>query len=133
MQEIFNHMLKRVALRSGYASAENYVSKELGGVVYHFTLNFMGGHTLEHCDEINADGPGRWIFNLSLQGAGLLYFVEDMERPDGHQLGMHCVWQVIQQNTHTHEHINTHTNKHSPSHHRTRVTASGSVVTPGST
>ena len=99
IQALFDCMLASIAHRAGYKTPTEYVAKELGGVVYHFTLSFMGGHTLEHMDEYIGDGPGRWIYNLTLQGAGLLYFVEDQKRPDGTQLDMHAMWQVL--HTHT--------------------------------
>ena len=46
-----------------------YVQHVAKGCVYHFTINFMADHTIHHTDEFDADGPGTWIFNLSLQGA----------------------------------------------------------------
>jgi hypothetical protein len=75
-------MLGQLAARGGWKDPAEYVAGQFGGVVYDFTLNFLGGHTVNHCDEPNADGPGMWIFNLALQGGGLLFFKQDEARPD---------------------------------------------------
>ena len=158
VQEIFDTMQTRIALRGGHGTAKDYITKVLGGVVYHFTLNYMGGHTIDHNDSIITDGPGQWIFNLSLQGDGLVYFVDDEKRtPDGVKLDMHAVWQVpahlqtpthpytytqIYMHTHIHTYIHTHryntlshTHTHTHTHtffHRKPVTASASVEMPAS-
>jgi hypothetical protein len=83
IQKLFEHMLQQLAARGGWKSVKEYFDKKLGGVIYHFTVNFLGGHTVNHVDEYLADGPGKWIFNLALQGSGLLFFAQDQARPDG--------------------------------------------------
>jgi hypothetical protein len=83
IQEIFDIMLQQLAARGGWKSSAEYVAGAFGGVVYDFTLNYLGGHTVNHSDEPNADGPGMWIFNLALMGNGLLFFKQDEMRPDG--------------------------------------------------
>jgi hypothetical protein len=86
----------------------------------------MGGHTIDHVDEFTADGPGRWIFNLALQGSGLLYFIDDEKRADGVQLPMNTMWQVPM-HTHTHTYTRTHTHMsctqrtHTHTHTHTRT------------
>ena len=76
IQEIFDSMLFGLARRSGYDSSAKFVEAVGGGRVFHFTLNFMGTHTLFHTDEFTADGPGSRIYNLALQGMGLFYLIE---------------------------------------------------------
>ena len=93
IQELFNLNLRQIALRTGYKDAAHYVKEGLDGVVYHYTLNFMGGHTIVHTDEPKNDGPGWWIWNLVLQISGLLYFLDHWERANGVQLPMSAVWQ----------------------------------------
>jgi hypothetical protein len=84
IQKIFDTILTKVARRDGYANTAEYVEEQLGGVVYHFAINYMGGHTLHHVDEPTHDGPGAIITNTSLQGLGLLYFAleQDETRDD---------------------------------------------------
>ena len=76
IQSLFDDMIKALAQRTGHRSVDDFVTKQLGGKVYDFTINFMGGHTLPHVDAPEGDGPGKYIYNLALQGEGLLYFAE---------------------------------------------------------
>jgi flagellar motor protein MotB len=92
IQDLFDLQMTRLALRLGYKDTSAYITQALGGVVYHFTLNFMGGHTFDHNDEIDCDGPGWWIWNLVLQGSGLLYFLEEFKH-NAKRLPMSGVWQ----------------------------------------
>jgi hypothetical protein len=90
IQDMFDTMLKGVAHRWGYKSVAKYVDEKLHGVVYQFTLNFMGGHTPLHADELRGDGPGYYIMNLPLTEGGLLHFMkvgEDKNSP------VRAVWQ----------------------------------------
>jgi len=98
VQKIFETMLNRLTRRWGYDSSEELVKSEFGGVLYHFGLNFMGGHTVSHTDEYIADGPGHWIFNLALQGDGLLYFTDHEHCTTPQEAKTYAVWQVC---THT--------------------------------
>ena len=116
VQAIFDRMVSSMAVRLGFRDAETFVAEKMQGVIFHFTLNFMSGHTIKHNDEYIADGSGRDIYNWSLQGGGLLYFVEDKKRPDGTKLGMHAVWQVL------HTHVNTKKKKHTPTRTHTQNT-----------
>lgn len=96
IQSLFDMHVDRLALRLGYKGVEDYIKRGLGGVVYHYTLNFMGGHSFDHNDEWMGDGPGWWIWNLVLQGSGILFFLEDMARKgakSGKKLPMSGVWQ----------------------------------------
>ena len=76
-QLMFDNILNMLALRSGFENSAAWIQdeEECGGVVYHFTLNFMGAHTFFHNDEFIADGPGSTIHNLALQQSGLLTFL----------------------------------------------------------
>jgi hypothetical protein len=78
---MFDNFLARLAGKHGYSTAKEFVAREWGGVVYHFTINYMGAHTIHHTDEYMTDGPGLCIGNLTLQGGGMLYFYEDRQRP----------------------------------------------------
>jgi hypothetical protein len=114
-------MLEGVARRWNFKNVEELVAKEFGGVVFHFGLNYMGGHTIEHCDEYTADGPGHWILNLALQGDGLLFFSEDGQGSKRQQTNVHAVWQVRDARTHIHTHIHIHTHTHTCTHIHTHT------------
>ena len=88
VQKLFNHMLEALAIKAGFVDADNstnvlrfYQAKKeeggLGGSVYHFTLNFMGSHTLPHVDDLYGTGPGDVIYNMGLQQGGMLYFLHE--------------------------------------------------------
>jgi hypothetical protein len=91
IQELFDRMLSQLAIRNGCKDAQHFIDDVLGGVVYHFTLNFLAGHTLTHADEYKFDGPGLWIWNLILQTAGLFYLLDRFPRKDGSKVGLHGV------------------------------------------
>lgn len=93
IQDLFDLHTHRLAIRLGFKTASDYILQALGGVVFHYTLNFMGGHSFDHNDEPFNDGPGWWIWNLVLQGSGLLYYLEESARQNGVKLPMSGVWQ----------------------------------------
>jgi hypothetical protein len=39
---LFDKMLNQLAARHGFSSAAQFVKEKHGGVIYHFTLNFLG-------------------------------------------------------------------------------------------
>ena len=59
-----------------YENVADFVDGEYDGVIYHITLNFLGGHTYTHVDEFTHDGCGQFICNVALQKAGLLCFID---------------------------------------------------------
>jgi hypothetical protein len=93
IQELFDKSLTKIAKCQGYKSSAHYIQDGLGGVVYHYTLNFMGAHSIEHVDEPDYDGAGLWIWNTALQICGLFYLLDPWARPNGTQLPMSAVWQ----------------------------------------
>jgi hypothetical protein len=75
IQEVFLQSLLALAKKEGYSSITEYVTA-CDGVIYHFTINYMGSHTIEHVDEFMGDGPARLIWNITAHGQGLVYFTE---------------------------------------------------------
>ena len=67
VQKIFMRQLEAFASHHG-KTPEEYVHHNLDGVVYHFGLGFMGGHSVDHVDEDDADGPAKYIHNTNLKG-----------------------------------------------------------------
>jgi hypothetical protein len=83
VQAIFTTALMSLGQAAGYDDVREFVTKEYDDIIYHFTLNFMGGHTVHHTDEPMADGPSKSICNVGLQGNGVVYFIQTSPRPDG--------------------------------------------------
>ena len=79
IQELFTAIMTSLATRMGHKDVDDFVKEHFGGKVYDFTINYMGGHTLPHVDDPLGDGPGKYIYNLALQGAGVLYFSEQRQ------------------------------------------------------
>jgi len=93
IQDIFDQQLAGIAKRLGYDSPDHYHKVGLQGLLYHYTINFMAGHSVEHGDEWMRDGPGFFIFNLALQIAGLFYLLDMLMRASGVKMPMSAVWQ----------------------------------------
>jgi hypothetical protein len=93
IQELFDDLLALIAKRTGHTSPVEYIAEVLDGVVYHFTLNFLAGHSVEHGDQFGGAAPGKWILNTALQQAGLFYVLDHKTREDGTRLPPSGVWQ----------------------------------------
>jgi hypothetical protein len=77
IQAIFDTCLVSMASKHhDYENVADFVNGEYDGVMYHITLNFLGGHTYTHVDEFSHDGTGQYICNVALQKAGLLCFID---------------------------------------------------------
>jgi hypothetical protein len=83
IQDMFNTSIRALSKARGYKDVMTFINTECDGVIYHFTLNFMGAHTVHHVDEWAADGPGGSICNMGLSGEGVVFWIQTAPRPDG--------------------------------------------------
>jgi hypothetical protein len=83
IQAMFDTSIRALAIARGYKDVDTFIRTECDGIIYHFTINFMGAHTVHHVDEYKADGPARYIANMALWGSGVVFWKQTAPRPDG--------------------------------------------------